>query len=121
MGAIYSFLNKGIISQYQVFVILSCKSNSLLYSSRVNERVHIAFRENCLDIFCADYIIVCSHGLLHTSALKNFANQPGIGEVFIFITNDLLCRLPQRFFCLDTQLISFRFRIFTIDLHQFFC
>ncbi len=118
MGAIYSFLNKGIISQCQVFVLLSCKPNSPLYSSSAQERAHIAFCENCLDIFCADHIIVCSHGLLHTSALKNFADQPGVGEVLIFITNDLLCRLPQLFFCLDTQLIIFRFRIFTIDLNQ---
>ena len=108
MSAIYSFLDKGIISQYQVVVLLSCKSNSPLYSGSAQERAHIAFCENCLDIFCADHIIVCSHGLLHTSALKNFANQPGVGEVFIFITNDLLCRLPQRFFCIGAYLKRLR-------------
>lgn len=75
----------------QVVVLLSCKSNSLLYSSRAKERAHIAFCENCLDIFCADHIIVCSQGLFHTSALKNFVDQSGVGEVFIFITKDYFC------------------------------
>lgn len=72
-------------------VFLSCKSDTLLYLHRVQECAHIAFCENRLNIFCADHIIACTHGLLHTSALKDFADQPGVGEVFIFITKDYFC------------------------------
>jgi len=74
-----------------VVVFLSCKSDTLLYLHRVQECAHIAFCENRLNIFCADHIIACTHGLLHTSALKDFADQPGVGEVFIFITKDYFC------------------------------
>ena len=72
-------------------VFLSYKSDTPLYLHRVQECAHIAFCENRLNIFCADHIIACTHGLLHTSALKDFADQPGVGEVFIFITKDDFC------------------------------
>ena len=86
----FLFPNEGtFLSASGCFIILQIQFAFVLEQGQGAR--YIAFCENCLDIFCADHIIVCSQGLFHTSALKNFADQSGVGEVFIFITKDYFC------------------------------